>query len=167
MRSCGQMVGWIKMLLGKEVGPGPGHIVLDGDQRPLHKGCGAPSPFSAHFYCSQTAGCIKMPLGMEVSLSPGDFVLDRDLAPSQKGGGPPIFGPCLLWSNGLMDQDSTWHGGRPWSSPHYARWGHSFPPRKRGQSPPQFSAHLFCGQTAGCIKMPLGMGYASAQATLC
>jgi len=28
---------------------------------------------------------------------------------------------------------------------------------KRGAEPlPQFSAHLYCGQTAGCIKMPLG-----------
>jgi len=30
--SCGQTVGWIKMPLGKEVGLGPGHIVLDGNQ---------------------------------------------------------------------------------------------------------------------------------------
>ena len=29
--SCGQTVGWIKMPLGKEVGLGPGHTVLDGD----------------------------------------------------------------------------------------------------------------------------------------
>jgi len=28
---CGQMVGWIKMPLGMEVGLGPGHIVLDGE----------------------------------------------------------------------------------------------------------------------------------------
>ena len=28
---CGQTVEWIKMKLGKEVGLGPGHIVLDGD----------------------------------------------------------------------------------------------------------------------------------------
>jgi len=30
---CGQMAGWIKMLLplGTEVGLGPGHVVLDGD----------------------------------------------------------------------------------------------------------------------------------------
>ena len=28
---CGQTVGWIKMLLGMEVGLGPGHIVLDRD----------------------------------------------------------------------------------------------------------------------------------------
>jgi len=27
---------------------------------------------------------------------------------------------------------------------------------KRGQSP-QFSVHFYCGQTAGCIKMPLDM----------
>ena len=25
----------------------------------------------------------------------------------------PIFGPFLLWSNGCMDQDATWYGGRP------------------------------------------------------
>jgi len=31
------------------------------------------------------------------------------------------------------------------------------PPQKTGQSPPQFSAHFYCGQTAACIKMPLGM----------
>jgi len=28
---CGQVVGWIKMLLGLEVGLGPGHTVLDGN----------------------------------------------------------------------------------------------------------------------------------------
>jgi len=31
---CGQTVGWIKMLLGTEVGLRPGHIVLDGDPAP-------------------------------------------------------------------------------------------------------------------------------------
>jgi len=38
------------MPLGKEVGLGPGHIVLDGDPAP-HS---SPSPFSAHAYCGQT-----------------------------------------------------------------------------------------------------------------
>jgi len=28
---CGQMVGWIKMKLGTEVGLGPGHTMLDAD----------------------------------------------------------------------------------------------------------------------------------------
>ena len=35
---CGQTVGWIKMPLGMEIGLGPGHIVLDGDQLPPPKG---------------------------------------------------------------------------------------------------------------------------------
>jgi len=34
--------------------------------------------------------------------------------------------------------------------------GTQLPSPKRGQSP-QFSAHCYCGQTAGCIKIPLGM----------
>jgi len=139
---CGQTAGCIKMPLGTDVSLSPGDFVLDGDPVPLpKKGVEPPPQFSAHFYCGQTAGCIEMPLGMEVGLSPGDFGLDGDPAPSQKGDGgraePPIFGPWLLWQNGWMDQDGTWHGGRPWSSPHCARWGHSSPPQNRGQSPPQ------------------------------
>ena len=31
------------------------------------------------------------------------------------------------------------------------------PPQKGGGAPPQFSAHFYCGQTAGWIKMELGM----------
>jgi len=31
------------------------------------------------------------------------------------------------------------------------------PPPKKGGAHPQFSAHVRCGQTAGWIKMPLGM----------
>ena len=30
-------------------------------------------------------------------------------------------------------------------------------PQKGTEPPPQFSAHFYCAQTAGCIKMPLGM----------
>jgi len=96
----------------------------------------------------------------------GTLCYMRTQPPSQKGGGawgrsawgrsPPILGPCLLWPNGWMDQDGTLHGGRPWSSPHCARWGHISSPQKRMQSH-QFFAHLYCGQTAGYIKMPLGM----------
>jgi len=40
----------------------------------------------------------------------------------------------------------------PW--PHYVRWGPSSPPPKG--TVPQFSAHICCGQMAGCIKMPFG-----------
>jgi len=65
-------------------------------------------------------------------------VLDWDPAPSPTKGGwspSPIFGPFLLWPNGWMDQDGTWHGGSPWSSPHCARWSHSSPPQKGGRAP--------------------------------
>ena len=50
-----------------------------------------------------------MPLGMEVGLGPGDFVLDGNPAPPspKKVAQPLIFGPCLLWPNGWMDQDAT------------------------------------------------------------
>jgi len=30
-------------------------------------------------------------------------------------------------------------------------------PKKKGAEPPKFSAHVYCGQTAGWIKMVLGM----------
>ena len=30
-------------------------------------------------------------------------------------------------------------------------------PQKGAEPPPQFLAHFYCGETAGCIKMPLGM----------
>ena len=35
---CGEKVGWIKMPLGKEVGLGPGDIVLNGNPAPPRKG---------------------------------------------------------------------------------------------------------------------------------
>ena len=55
-----------------------------------------------------------MLLGVEVGLGPGHFVLNEDPAPPpQKGVEPLICGPSLLWPNGWVDQDGTWHGGRP------------------------------------------------------
>ena len=55
-----------------------------------------------------------------------------------------------------MNQYGTWHGGGPWSKPHCARWGPSYPPRKGGAPTPQFSYNVHCGQTAACIRIPLG-----------
>ena len=65
---------------------------------------------------------------------------------------PPIFGPFLLRPNGWMhqDQDATWYGGRPQLRRLCVRWGPS------SWRSPQFSASIYCGQTVGCIKMPLG-----------
>ena len=46
---------------------------------------------------------------------------------------------------------------RPRSRPHCVRWetGNPAPPKKGAQLP-QFLAHVYCCQTAGWIKMPLG-----------
>jgi len=70
----------------------------------------------------------------------------------------PVCSVCdvgVLWPNGWMDQDETWHASRPWSWPHCVRWGPGPPPPK-GLSP-QFSAHICCGQMTLWITMPLGM----------
>jgi len=56
----------------------------------------------------------------------------------------------------------TWYGGRRDfvldGVPHLtqSRLGRPSSLPKTGQSPSQFSAHFNCGQTAGCIKTPLG-----------
>jgi len=69
---------------------------------------------------------------------------------------PSVSDVGVLWPNGWMDQDETWHGGRPRPRPHCVRWRPSSPPQKKGGTVPQFSAHVRCGQMAGWIKMPLG-----------
>jgi len=124
---CGQTAGWVKMALGTEVGVGPRHIVLDGDPAPLPQKR-TELPIFGHFYCGQAAECIKMPLGVEVRRGPGHIVLDGDTA-------VPIFGRCLLWPNGWMDQDATWYGGRPRPRRHCVRLGPSFPIPKRAMPP--------------------------------
>ena len=88
-------------------------------------------------YCGQTVGLIKVKLGVQVGLSSGHIVLDGDP--------PPL---PLLWPNGWMDQDATWYGGRTRPRQPCVRWAPS--------PPPQYSAHVHCGQMAGLIKMPLG-----------
>ena len=50
---------------------------------------------------------------------------------------PPIFGPCLWWPNGCMDQDATWYGGRPRPRQHCARWDPA-PLAKKGAQTPNF-----------------------------
>jgi len=69
----------------------------------------------------------------------------------KKGRSPlPNFRP-----NGWIHQDATWHGCRPQPRELCVRWGPSSPPQK-GDRAPKFSAHVYCGQTAGWIKMAVG-----------
>ena len=59
-----------------------------------------------------------------------------------------------------MDQDETWHAGRPLPR---ATWCYVLdgdpvpPPLPQRVTAPQFSAHISWGQMAGWIKLPLGM----------
>jgi len=78
-----------------------------------------------------------MPLGTEVGLGPSDVVLDGDPAPP-KWGTAPIFGPCLLWPNGWMDQDATWYEGGPRGPCHIVLDGEPSPPKAAQQFPPLF-----------------------------
>jgi len=92
---CGQTAGWIKVALGTEVGPGPGHIVLDGDTAPLPKKGQSPQ-FLAYVYCGQTAGWIKTLLGTEVDLGPDHFVLNEFPAIGERGTAAPSFRPIPI-----------------------------------------------------------------------
>ena len=121
---------------------------------------GAQPPILGHVCCRQTAGWIKMELGTEVGLGPGHTVLDGDPATPRKGAQQfphlkftgvgyacvcIIPGPCLLWPNGWMDKDETWHGGRTRPSSNCVKWGPSSTPPKVHSHP--FLAHVYCGQT--------------------
>jgi len=127
-------------------------------------------------YYVQTVKWIKMPLGMEVCLGQGDIMLDGDPARSlffggscqfrPKGGhsSPPAWDHC-----GETDGPGCHLARRQASSQatlclmgtHLPRKGHSSLPRCFG-----LSAHVYCGQTAAWIKMPL-IGMELDQATLC
>jgi len=60
----------------------------------------------------------------------------------------------VLWPNGWMRQNQTWHAGRPRPWTHCVK---SHLPLPNRTQPMQFSAHICCGQMTAWIKMPLGM----------
>ena len=138
------------------------------------QGSGGPSPPEAKAFClSQVqmerkfasfcylVNCSNMLFWATVCKTVRAMLLDRCLSVC------PVCDVGVLWPNGWMDQHATWYGGRPPPWPHCVRWGPSSP---KGHNSPQFSTHVYCGQTAGWIKMPLGTEVGlggSAQATLC
>ena len=81
--------------------------------------------------------------------------------PSPKGAQPPIFGPYPLRPNGCIDQDATWYGLEVGLGPgDFGLDGDPAPPspKKGAELPPsKFLAYVYCGQTAGWIKMVLGI----------
>ena len=145
---------------------GPGDFVLDGDP--------AFPPLKGHIppifgpYLLRPNGCMDQDVTWcEARPWPRRLCVRwRPRSPSPKGGrAPSNFRSLFIVAKRLdgsiiiiiiirkfitrtCNQDGTWYGGGPWSRPHCARWGTSFPPPKRGQSL-QFSAHFYCRQTAG------------------
>ena len=147
---------------GTEVCLGPDDIVLDGDPAPPpQNGSGALAPIFGPFLLWPNCWMHQDATWYAGRPQPRRLCVRWGPTPplSKKGQSPtPIFGPFLLWPNGWMDKDGTWYAGRPQPRRLCVRWGPSFHSSKRGRSPPpQFSAHFYCGQTAGCIKMPLGI----------
>ena len=108
---------------------------------------GTDPQFSAHVYCAQTAEWIQMPLGMEVGLGSGHIVLDGDPAPLPKGGIPSVkFWPMFVVVRRL--DGSKCHLVRRYASAQtiVLHIGTQLPVQN-GHSLPQFSAHVYCGQT--------------------
>jgi len=146
------------MPLGTEIGLGPGDIVLDWDAAPHPKKGTEPPP---HFrpvsiVAKQLDGSIWH-LAWRWALVQATL-LDEDPAPIPKKETEPLnFRPILLWQNGCMHQDGTWYGGRPQPRRLCVRWGPSYSQKKRAHpTPTQSLAHVYCGQTAGWMKTPLG-----------
>jgi len=92
--------------------PRPGHVVLDWAQLPPKKGGTASSPIF----------CVRW--GPSSSAKKGGTALLQKKE----------IRPISVWPDGLMDQDTTWYGGRPQSRPRCVRWGPAAS-QKRGHSP--------------------------------
>jgi len=101
-----------------------------------------------------------MALAMEVGFGPGDCVRWGPSYPQNRGHthDHPVFGPCLLWPNGWMDEGATWYGSRPRPSPHCIRRGPTSA-RNRHRAP---SPHLF----GPCLLWPRSPTPATAELLL-
>jgi len=130
-----------------------------GPRSPSQKKGGAPSPIFGPFLLWPNGWMDQDATWHGGRPQPRELCVRSGPSPLPKWGwSPPIFGPSLLRPNGGMDQDATWYGGRPRPRRHSVRWGTSSPRQKRGGggAPPQLSAHVYCCQTTGWIKMAIG-----------
>ena len=71
--------------------------------------------------------------------------MDTQLPFPKKGEQPPIFGPCLLWPNGWMDQDAI--GTKVSLAPGRIVLHEDQAPRPKSGTDRQFSARVYCAQT--------------------
>jgi len=127
----------VRIPLGAEVGLSLGDIVLDGDTAPPSLKGNSP-----HF---RPMTVVAKPLdGLRCHLvwpRPRRLcVWWRRSSPTEKKWNitHPIFGQCLLWPNGWMDEYATLYGSRPRPRPHYVRRGPSSPAKGAQQPRPSF-----------------------------
>jgi len=66
-----------------------------------------------------------------------------------------------------MDQDETWHAGRPQPWPHCVRWGHSTPSPNRAEPLPNFQHISVVAKWLDGLRCHLVWRQALAKATLC
>jgi len=139
---------------------GSWHIVLDGYPAHPQKGQNSPQFFGP---------CLSWPNGwMDQDAIwyrgrplPRPHCVRRRPSFTAKSGHSslPIFGSCLLWPNGWMDYNATCYGGKPRPRRHCVRWvaaSPHLPSPKRTLHSPHFSVHVYSGQAAGWIRIPLG-----------
>jgi len=108
-------------------------------------------------YCGQAVGWIKMKLGTQVGLSPGNIVLDGDPAPPPpKEGAAPNFRPMYVVAKWLDGSRCHLAGREVGLSPSHIVLDEDPAPLPQREQSPQFSAHVYCGHSAGWIKMKLG-----------
>jgi len=135
-----------------EVGLGPSHIVLDGDPAPLpKKGTAPPRNFRPMSVVTKRLDGLSGTWYGGKPRPRRHCVRWGPSYPQNRGHTHyhPVFGSCLLWPNGWMDEDATWYGSRPRPRPHCirrdissARNGHSSPPSIRPVSIMGTVAHL-------------------------
>jgi len=111
---CGPTVGRTKTKLGTQVGLGPGHIVLDGDQVPLPHSDTAPNFWPCLLWPN---GCMDQDAtwyGGRPRPWPHCARCGPSSPSAEKGVytvKPPNFRPSLFCPNRCMDQHATWYGG--------------------------------------------------------
>jgi len=167
------------MPLGTEIGLGPGHIMLYGDPAtPLRKGHSPRPIFGPCLFVAKRSPIsataehlLKCKCWYVVGVTV-DYSFERDctsyvfsfwadrffvkwFALCYRTVVLSLSNVGVLWPNGWMDPDETWHGGRPRTRPQCVRWGLSSPFQKRAQPPSQRSDigclpyfHTWCGLSA-------------------
>jgi len=133
------------MRLGTKVGVVLHDIVLDGDAAPPLKGH-TPNfrPFSV--VAKRLHDGLRCHLVWRYTSAQATLCsVGTQLPPEKRHPHPhPIFGPCLLWPKGWIDEHASWYGSRPRHRPRCIRRGPSQLSTKGAQHPPLF-AQVYCG----------------------